>query len=97
MWGIATGTFAAAGTIAYVLASTAKNDLDGIIANSNGHTFDEAEAARQRWQRRIYVTDGLFVVAGALAVVTLVALVTEPSVVITPTPGGAQVGSATRF
>lgn len=97
MWGIATGTFAAGGTIAYVLASTAKNDLDGIIANSNGHTFDEAEAARQSWQRRVYVTDGLFVVAGALAVVTLVALVTEPSVVVTPTPGGAQVGYATRF
>ncbi|GEM_PF-6946736 len=98
VWGIASGTFAAAGTIAYVFASTAKNNLDGIIANSNGHTFDEAEAARQSWRTRVYVTDGLFVVAGALAVVTLVALVTEPSsVVVTPTPGGAQVGYATRF
>jgi hypothetical protein len=98
VWGIATGTLAVAGTVAYVLASSAKSDLDDIIDHSASHTFDEAEDARETWRTRVHITDGLFITAGALAVVTLVALVTEPSsVVVTPANGGAQVGYVTRF
>jgi len=98
VWGVATGVAAVAGTITYVFASTAKNNLDGIIENSAGHSFDEAESARRVWQTRVYLTDGLFVAAGALAVVTLVVLVTEPTgIVVAPANGGAQVGYSTRF
>lgn len=98
VWGVATATLAVAGTAAYVLAASAKSDLDDIIANSEAHTFDEAESARQSWRTQVHFADGLFIAAGAFAVVTVVAVINQPSgAIVTPANGGAQVGYLTRF
>lgn len=79
----------------------AEDELEAINASPDMHTFDDAEAVRDRGRRDALVANVAYGVAGAAAIAAILTLVLEPDgdVEVAPTasPDGAGVAARVRF
>lgn len=93
-WAIPAGVAAGVGIGFAIDAQRAKSDHEDIVGSSSMHFFDEAEAARSRWQRSSQISTVGFIAAGAFAATSIVMAVTRPSAqtTVTPAAGPDQVG-----
>jgi hypothetical protein len=93
----------AGGAAGYFAVQVGKDedDLAALNANSAAHTFDEAEAIRDRGRKHALYTNVAIGVAGAAAVATILTFVLEPrgsvEIAPAPAPGGATVSATVRF
>ncbi len=98
--GLAVVTAGAGGFFAWQVGQT-EDELAVLNAASDQHSFDEAEAVRDRGQRQALFANIGLGVAGAAGLAAVLALALEPgaAVEITPTPtaGGATISAAIRF
>jgi hypothetical protein len=97
-YAIGAGVLAGAGGVLVWRRQVARDDLDAILADSESHTFADAEAARDRAETYGWLSVAGFAAAGALAVTAIVlSTLDDAEVVVAPAPGGVSVGAALRF
>ncbi len=92
----------AGGTGGYFAMEVGKDEdaLAALNASSEMHTFDEAEALRERGQQHALYANIGFGVAGAAALAAVITFVIEPrgvEIVPSPTAGGGTVSASIRF
>lgn len=97
--GVAVVAAGAGGFFAYQVGQT-EDELAALNAASDMHSFDEAEAVRERGERQALFANIGFGVAGAAALAAVLAFALEPDrveILPAPTAGGATIGAAIRF
>jgi hypothetical protein len=88
VWGVPAAAFAGATTYLFIDASRARDRLDTLIASSNSHYFDEAEAERRRWRNgTIAGWVGVGVTLGLTTTAIVMARSGPRSVTVTPSVG----------
>jgi hypothetical protein len=95
VWVVPAVAFAATGIGFEIAARSAQNDLDDIIAHSNGHFYADAQAAKDRRDRDALAADVAFAAGGACAVAAVVLYMIRPSRAhLAASPGGAAIAVA---
>lgn len=97
--GLAVVAAGAGGFFAYQVGQT-EDELAALNAASDMHSFDEAEAVRDRGERQALFANIGFGVAGAAALAAVLAFALEPDrveILPAPTAGGATIGASIRF
>ncbi len=97
--GVAVVAAGAGGFFAYQVGQT-EDELAALNAASDMHSFDDAEAVRERGERQALFANIGFGVAGAAAIAAVLAFALEPDrveILPAPTAGGATIGASIRF